>query len=68
MTLHTSTRVLGLTRGARTAEEAAPYEYWLHTDRQPTTAGPAGYDYVVLAAPCPTGLRPRLRAHPTQEP
>jgi len=67
VTLHTETRVLGLTRGGRTAEEAAPYEYWLHTDRQ-LTAGPTGYDYVVLAAPCPTGLRSRLRAHPTQEP
>ena len=69
MTLHASTRVLGLTRGGRTAEEAATgaaAPYRLHTDRQPA-APPTGYDYVVLAAPCPTGLQPRLRAAAAQE-
>ena len=63
MTLHTSTRVLGVTEDA-TAGKVAPY--WLHLDPSRSTARgtPATYeyyDYVVLAAPCPQGLRPRLR-------
>ena len=60
MTLHTSTRVLGVTEDA-TAGIGAPY--WLHLD-PPRTTVPAAYeyyDYVVLAAPCPEGLKPRLR-------